>query len=114
MEESEGERARRIGLNEAVFREINERIRAIHESVAGDEQEQQIICECGNADCAERITIAPAAYEALRAESDRFGVIPGHEQPDFEDILERHAGFFIVSKCAGLPREIAVSTDPRS
>jgi len=108
-----GERARRIGLNEAVFREINERIRAIHESVAGDEQEQQIICECGNADCAERITIAAAAYESLRAESGRFGVIPGHEMTDVEDILERHEGYLVVCKCAGQPMDIAVTTDPR-
>jgi hypothetical protein len=40
------ERERRIGLNEAVFREANERIREVNETFATLTDELMFVCEC--------------------------------------------------------------------
>jgi hypothetical protein len=47
------ERERRIGLNEAVFREANERIREVNETFATLTDELLLVCECGQSTCAE-------------------------------------------------------------
>jgi hypothetical protein len=103
------ERARRIGKNEALFREVNERI----EEIAGGPR-IEFLCECGNVDCTEPVTLTAGEYEALRAEPDRFAVLPGHEEPDVEDVVERHDGYLVVRKHPGGPAELAEARDPRS
>ena len=50
-------REERIGLNEAVFREVNERIEDLAETFDLKTQSLDLICECGDAACVERITM---------------------------------------------------------
>lgn len=104
----------RIGLNEAVFREVNERIEQLAETFDLKPEPLDLVCECGAADCVERITMTHAEYEQLRSESNQFAVRPGHEQPDIERVLERRRGYHIVAKNEGTPKQIAEQTDPRS
>ena len=106
------ERERRIGLNEALFREVNERLRAL-----GDEfglESLDLICECGNAECAERIAMTYSEYEQLRADPTLFAVVPGHEISDVEDVVVARGGYEIVRKHEGGEAELAARTDPRS
>jgi hypothetical protein len=103
------ERAKRIGKNEALFREVNERIEEVS---AGGRTE--FLCECGDRDCTQAVTLTLAAYEELRADPDRFAVLPGHELPDVEDVVERHEGYLVVRKHPGEPAELAEARDPRS
>jgi hypothetical protein len=107
------ERERRIGLNEAIFREANERIRDVNETFATLTGELVVVCECGNASCTEKISIAPAAYEELRSESANFAIVPGHELPDVEQVIAHHENYDVVRKNDGVPRQIAEVTDPR-
>jgi hypothetical protein len=107
-------REERIGLNEAVFREVNERIEALAETFRLDEQPLDLICECGDASCVQRISMTRAEYEQVRAESHQFAVYPGHESPEVEEVLERRSGYDIVRKDEGLPELIAERTDPRT
>jgi hypothetical protein len=44
------ERARRIGLTEAMFREINERLEALAEKTNAQLGVLQLVCECGYRD----------------------------------------------------------------
>jgi hypothetical protein len=37
-------------------------------------------------------------YEAIRAHSTHFGVVPQHEQPEIESVIERHPSYFVVEK----------------
>jgi len=37
-------------------------------------------------------------YEWLRADGNRFAVLPGHELQAVEEITERYAGVFVVAK----------------
>jgi hypothetical protein len=42
------------------------------------------ICECSSAACAETVEITPAEYNAIRARSDRFVDLSGHESLELE------------------------------
>jgi hypothetical protein len=106
-------REERIGLNEAVFREVNERIEGLAETFDLKTQSLDLICECGDAGCVERISMTHTDYEELRSESHQFAVHPGHEYPDVERVVAKLKGYDIVSKNKGVPKQIAEQTDPR-
>ena len=107
-------REERIGLNEAVFREVNERIEGLAESFELKAEPLDLVCECGEAACVRRISMTRAEYEELRSDPHQFAVHPGHEQPDVEEVVDRRKGYDIVSKTTGIPERIAERTDPRS
>jgi hypothetical protein len=107
-------REERIGLNEAVFREVNERIESLAATFQLGEQPLDLICECGDASCVHRIHMTAAEYEGVRSESHQFAVHPGHVAPDVEEVVDRRAGYEIVKKNEGVPKLIAERTDPRS
>jgi hypothetical protein len=102
------ERARRLGENEAVFREVNERIDEIggtfYLSVL------DVICECGDASCAQRLEVTREEYEAWRSDATLFGVVPGHELPDVEDVVEEREAYNVVKKKPGVPEDVARET----
>src|SRR5436305_1917795 len=108
------ERATRIGLNEAVFREVNERVRAINDGFGARLDTAEFVCECGETSCTERIRLSLSEYEALRAEPTHFAIKDGHEIPDVEDVVGRFDGYIVVAKKAGDPAELARSVDPRA
>jgi hypothetical protein len=109
----EDERARRIGLNESVFREVNERLQELANRFELREEPLDLVCECGSIDCDERIRVSAADYERIRSEPTLFVVVPGHEVPDVEDIVRQGSGYDVVEKRAGVPESIARETDPR-
>jgi hypothetical protein len=106
-------REERIGLNEAVFREVNERIEHLAERFDLKTQSLDLICECGDGTCEERLIMTRAEYEELRSDPHQFAVHPGHEFPDVESIVGSRKGYDIVRKNRGTPEEIAEQTDPR-
>ena len=107
-------REARIGMNEAVFRDVNERIQDVASAFDLTSEPLDLICECGDASCVDRISVSPDEYEGIRADPQLFAVAPGHEAPDVEDIVEKRRGYDIVRKREGTPAAIARSTDPRS
>jgi hypothetical protein len=109
-----GAREERIGLNEAVFREVNERIEDLAETFDLTSEQLDLICECGDASCEERISMSHEEYEQLRSESHLFAVYPGHEIPDVERVVGKRKGYDVVEKYKGVPETIAEQTDPRS
>jgi hypothetical protein len=89
--------AERAARNEEVFRDVNERIEE------GAEQHQvsaslPFHCECGASACVETIEIPPARYAAIVAARYHFVVIPGHEEPRIEQIVETETHFLVVEK----------------
>lgn len=107
------DRAARIAANEAVFRLANERIEELNAAFARVTDTFAVVCECGNRLCDQQIEVETATYERVRGDSALFVVVPGHEIPDVEDVVEHHRGFHIVRK-QGLPGEaIAEAMDPR-
>jgi hypothetical protein len=106
-------REERIGMNEAVFRGVNERIQDVAAAFDLTTEQLDLICECGKAECVERIALARDEYEALRGNSHLFAVSPGHVAPDVEELVEQRKGYDVVRKHPGRPAEIAEQTDPR-
>ncbi len=84
-------------MNEALFREVNERIEQLQGDFGGANT-FDIVCECGVAECTERFSITSDEYQALRQDVHRFAVVPGHERPELESTVERRAGYLVVEK----------------
>ena len=108
------DRERRLGLNEALFRDVNEKLRAVNEAFAAITDTFDIICECGHATCDERLSVPPETYEDVRADPVLFLVVRGHEIPDVEDVVRETDSYMVVRKHPGDPARVAVTTDPRS
>jgi hypothetical protein len=112
-----GAREERLAKNETLFREVNERVAEVAANFIEVETRSDLVeftCECGRADCAEPIAMTVVDYEAVRALPTRFAIVPTHEQPDIETVVERHPRYFIVEKQDRDAREVARATDPRS
>jgi hypothetical protein len=112
-----GAREERLGRNEALYREVNERVAEVATHFIEVETKGELVdftCECGRADCAEPIAMTVVEYEAIRAESTRFAVVPAHEQLEIETVVERHPTYVVVEKRDEDAAEIARETDPRT
>ena len=105
-------RERRVIRNEALFREVNERIEEIRAGVVGSEP-IEFLCECGEESCLEPVELTREEYEEVRSFPDHFVMRPGHEHPDFERIIDRRDRYVIVDK-VGHAEDVADRTDPRS
>jgi hypothetical protein len=105
-------RQQRVGKNEVLFRDVNERINEINRDMGVDES-ADYICECGDGDCTTPITLKLLEYEAVRAHPARFAVFPGHEIVDVERVVEENDRFAVVEKAADAAR-IAIDDDPRA
>jgi hypothetical protein len=109
----EDARADRAARNEALFRRVNERLEEVNEDFQLVTDNAEFVCECASIDCAERIQMTLAKYEALREVPTQFVVKPGHVLPDEETVVERHAEYIVVEKF-GHAGERARQLDPRS
>jgi hypothetical protein len=105
-------RDRQVAENEVRFRALNERLRDSGGVWEGRDGTLALVCECGDEDCTEPITLTPAEYESVRAQETQFAVVPGHVRPEVEDVLSQHAGWTLVRK-RGEAGAIAAATDPR-
>lgn len=101
-------RKERIARNEALFREVNERVKDIVPS----EGSIEFICECGYEECIERVSLSADEYERVRSDPVEFFVKPGHEILDVEEVVETHDHYLLVRKHV-IERNIARQTDPR-
>jgi hypothetical protein len=101
-------RLERQSRNEALFREVNERVAEVMDSEA---RMTDFLCECGDLDCVEKISLTDAEYDEVRAQDDRFAVAPGHETATLESVVRRTERFVIVDKRPAA--EPFVTDDPR-
>jgi hypothetical protein len=93
------ERSERIAKNETVFRAANREIEQADQAVgAGPDEQIEILCECGRQGCGGVISLSIADYDSVHSQTDRFVVIPGHESPEIEGVVEERAGYLVVDK----------------
>lgn len=100
-----------LARNQALFREVNERLSEFAE--ASVDCQAEFVCECSRAECATSIALDPDEYEVVRSSAKLFVIAPGHETPG-EAVVEENDRFALVEKINHPQIEIAVSTDPRS
>lgn len=111
MGSNERRRKERIARNEALFREVNERVL----DIVGEDDPDTIdfLCECGDPDCTGAVPLSSSEYEHVRADPLLFAVLPGHEIEAVESVVERNERYFVVRKHAS-ESSVAHETDPRS
>ena len=106
------QREKRMAQNEALFREVNERIKATAE-VLGTDSTFEYFCECSNADCTFQITLTAKEYESIRTDPTQFVVLPLHFTPEVETLASETKAYWIVRK-TGDAGEYVEKLDPRS
>ena len=106
------ERDRRLAQNEALFREVNERVDAVAHRLGADVP-HAFICECANADCTFRLTLPASVYESVRSDPSQFVVLPLHYTPEVEDLVVQEETYWVVRK-TGEAAEYVERLDPRS
>ncbi len=89
------ERTRRVAENEALFRQVNER-------VVGSERRPaetfEIVCECADTQCMEHLRVTTEVYERTRSEPTDFLLKPGHAKPEYETVIDANEEFELVRK----------------
>jgi hypothetical protein len=106
-------REERVARNEALFREVNERIKQVNESLEPG-SESEFLCECGDPDCTTAISLTLVEYEGVRKVATHFAVLPGHSDPSVEQVIARNDRFVVVEKTEPEAGKVAVREDPRS
>ena len=106
-------RKERMAKNEALFREVNERVREI-QSGGQPEGVVEFLCECGNEDCTAALPLTAAEYEHVRSHSAQFVIVPAHDDPEVESVVGGVAGRFAIVRKHEDEEMIARATDPRA
>jgi hypothetical protein len=101
----------RIAANEAAFREVNEAI-ARGQYPGEDDAPRGFRCECARLGCNQVVELTNREYERIRSNSRHFFVVPGHEMPEAEEVIERNDGYLVVEK-TGRAGVRADDSDPR-
>jgi len=97
-------RRERAAKNEQSFQSYNERRVAMEEAgETPDDEPVPFVCECDDTECSRAIEVPLGEYERAVEAPDRFIVVPGHEDPAVEVVVETRNNYLIVSK-PGLSR----------
>jgi hypothetical protein len=105
-----GAREQRIASNEASYRDVNERIASQQAPHTGP---MELLCECGDLDCVERINVELSEYEQARSDPRLFLAKPGHIDAKVERVVTEHGDHQLVRK-TGDAAAVAEERDPRS
>ena len=107
------DREERWAENESLFRAVNELIETAASAAGVDEHVYEFLCECADPHCHLLLPLTVWEYEQVRGDPTQFLLAPGHERPEIETIVVRHATYLIVRKLdeAGA---YALQRDPRN
>lgn len=97
--------ADRAAKNEELFREVNRNIARLEERF-GHTRTLELICECEGVRCHDGLEIDSAAYADACSNQLRFFVLPGHEDPQIEQVVLRTPSYLVVEKVGEAAREI--------
>ena len=87
----------RAARNQSLCRAVNDQIQGLSALLVGLDA-VEYLCECADLGCPERVAVPHAEYRRVRRHSAEFIVAPGHEQPHFEEVVERGHRFVVVRK----------------
>jgi hypothetical protein len=104
------DRQTRIAQNEITFRRVNE---AIEPASGAADDVSGYLCECGRLGCTKTVALRRSEYEAVRTDFDRFLLLPGHEDPEADEVVEQHGHYIVVAK-VGAAREVAAADEDQS
>ena len=104
-------RARRLAENEALVREVNERVGDVAASWYDADEKVAFVCECSLEDCTERVRLTMREYERVRSSPAWFAILPEHLVGAIEKRVETIGDVLVVEKL-GPSREVAEETAP--
>jgi hypothetical protein len=105
------ERQRRLAANEALARDVNERVGEVTASWYAEGERLEFVCECSRAECTDRIHLLFSEYREIRSSPCLFVIVPGHMEPEIERAV-RDVGDALVVEKTGPGREVAEETAP--
>ena len=107
--------AERKGHNEAVFREMNERLEQKARNLIDPRDVARVpfLCECPTLDCTEVAMLSLPEYETVRENVLRALAVLGHEDLSVERVVAANERFLTTEKF-GPAAEAFASADPRS
>lgn len=88
----------RAARNQSLFRLVNERIEDVNGESGADDEVRDYVCECLDTSCAERLPIPRDEYQRIRRNPAEFVLVPGHEQPEVEEVVDRNDRWVVVRK----------------
>jgi hypothetical protein len=108
------DREERAARNQALFRDINERIEDLNEGFGVVLPIREWICECAHDTCTERVSMTTDEYESIRKDGAQFFVAPSDEHvwADVELVVARTERYWILEK-VGEAGAMAKAADPR-
>ena len=101
----------RLAKNEILFRSVNERLDDLAEAIPW-QKSTDYLCECSDTACIESIELRKDEYEHARSRPTVFFVVPGHERPALEKVIEEHERYLLVEKTVAV--DAVIESDPRS
>ena len=84
------------GLSEVVREANREAYLLAVDGGAGPDEELELACACGRADCGEHVLITVEAYLNVHRDPDRFVVSPGHADERLAVVVDRGAVYEVV------------------
>ena len=108
---SEG-RQERLGRNESLFREVNERIEDAATKLSP--MFTEFMCECADEKCLEYVSLTLVEYTSIRERGPVYFVVrPGHRNDEIERVVDGEADRYEVVMKFGEAAEVATELDPR-
>jgi hypothetical protein len=100
----------RAAQNQSLFREVNARLVNLNETFETLTDRSVFVCECAAIACIEEVDVPLHDYARIRRNPRQFIVAPAddHVLPEVEEVVERHATFFVVEK-VGVGAKVAES-----
>lgn len=92
QEQTSGER---IYNRQELLRYVNRKILELDLPLTG---ECELLCECASPSCFEVLRIEPGAYEAVCFEPLEFVVLPGHEDPDADEVVRIKPRYLVIRR----------------
>jgi hypothetical protein len=89
----------RLARNQVLFRDVNEHIA---ELVGLQDGPLEFLCECSDVECTDALELDVEEYESVRAHSRLFVIVPGHEVPAVERVVDEGDRFTIVEMTVAL------------
>jgi hypothetical protein len=105
------ERERKLARNEALARDVNERVDEVAASWYEAGEALEFLCECSSDRCTERVHLRADEYARVRAGPETFVLVREHVVPEIERVVGEVGDAVIVEKL-GAGRDVARETAP--
>lgn len=78
-----------------LFREVNEQIRSLNNSLGVVQESYVVLCECDEPECVKGFEVTAHLHAEIAASDGRYLVTPGHEHPA-DSVVDRSEQYVIV------------------